>query len=137
APPPRDQATFVVAGHPPPLLLSDHAEGVELPSGLPLGLGTEWTGTTIALPPAWTLLFYTDGLIEARSGPRPGSDRFGEHGLIAHLAAQPEPASLDGSGLDNLLAHVQRLSGERFADDVAVLLVRHHPDPDAPDQGGH
>ena len=136
-PPGRDQATFVVAGHPPPLLLSDHAEGIELPSGPPLGLGTEWSGTTIPLPPAWTLLFHTDGLIEARSGPRPGSDRFGEHGLIAHLAAQPEPASLDGSGLDSLLAHVQRLSGERFADDVAVLLVRHHPDPDAPHQGGH
>jgi PAS domain S-box-containing protein len=140
-PPSRDQATFVVAGHPPPLLLSDHAEVIDLPGGPPLGLGTEWTGTTIPLPPAWTLLLYTDGLIEARSGPRPGSDRFGEHGLIAHLAAQPEPACLDGAGLDNLLAHVQRLSGERFADDVAVLLVRHHPDPgiaaDQPDQGGH
>jgi PAS domain S-box-containing protein len=131
-PPTRDQATFVVAGHPPPLLLSDHAERVDLPSGLPLGLGTRWTGTSVPLPPAWTLLFYTDGLIEARSDPGPGSDRFGEHGLLAHLAAQPEPASLDGSGLDALLSHVQRLSGERFADDVAVLLVRHHPDRDSP-----
>jgi len=133
-PPTRDQATFVVAGHPPPLLLSDQVERIDLPSGPPLGLGTRWTGTTITLPPDWTLLLYTDGLIEARSGPRPGSDRFGEHGLLAHLAGQPEPARLDGAGLDALLAHVQHLSGERFADDVAVLLVRHHPDRS--DQGG-
>ena len=41
---------------------------------------------------------------------------------------------LDGAGLDALLAHVQHLSGERFADDVAVMLVRHHPDRS--DQGG-
>jgi PAS domain S-box-containing protein len=138
-PPSRDEATFVVAGHPPPLLLSDHAEAIDLPSGLPLGLGTQWTGTTVPLPPAWTLLLYTDGLIDARNGPHPGSDRFGEHGLLAHLGAHPEPASLDGTGLDGLLAHVQRLSGKRFADDVAVLLIRHHPDPDTPadqpDQG--
>jgi PAS domain S-box-containing protein len=130
-PPARDRATFVVAGHPPPLLLSDHAERLDLPSGLPLGLGTRWQGTTVPLPPAWTLLFYTDGLIEARSGPAPRSGRFGEHGLLAHLAAQPAPASLDGTGLEAVLGHVQRLSGEPFADDVAVLLVRHHPDSPA------
>lgn len=127
-PPARDQATFVVAGHPPPLLLSDHAERIDLPSGLPLGLGAEWTSTTVPLGSGWTLLLYTDGLIDARSGPRPRSDRFGEHGLLDHLAAHPAPASLDGDGLDALLAHVQQLSGEHFADDVAVLLVRHHPD---------
>jgi PAS domain S-box-containing protein len=131
-PPDRHQATFVVAGHPPPLLLSDRAERVELPSGPPLGLGGARTGTTVSLPCAWTLFFYTDGLIEARSGPRPSSNRFGEQGLLGYLAALPEPASLDGAGLDDLLSHVERLSGEGFADDVAVLLVRHHPDAAAP-----
>jgi PAS domain S-box-containing protein len=132
-PPDRHQATFVVAGHPPPLLLSDRAERIELPSGPPLGLGGARTGTTVSLPCAWTLLFYTDGLIEARSGPRPSSERFGEQGLLEHLAALPNPASLDGTGLDDLLSHVQQLSGEGFADDVAVLLVRHHPDAVEPE----
>ncbi|HVD16413.1 MAG TPA: SpoIIE family protein phosphatase [Actinomycetota bacterium] len=132
-PPDRHQATFVVAGHPPPLLLSDRAERIELPSGPPLGLGGARTGTTVSLPCAWTLLFYTDGLIEARSGPRPSSERFGEQGLLEHLAALPNPASLDGTGLDDLLSHVQQVSGEGFADDVAVLLVRHHPDAVEPE----
>jgi PAS domain S-box-containing protein len=131
-PPDRHQATFVVAGHPPPLLLSDHAERLDLPSGPPLGLGGARTGTTVSLPCAWTLFFYTDGLIEARSGPRPNADRFGERGLLDHLAAHPSPASLDGTGLDALLGHVQQLSGDGFADDVAVLLVRHHPDAAGP-----
>jgi serine phosphatase RsbU (regulator of sigma subunit) len=87
----------------------------------------------VSLPCAWTLLFYTDGLIEARSGARPSSERFGEQGLLEHLAALPNPASLDGTGLDDLLSHVQQLSGEGFADDVAVLLVRHHPDAVEPE----
>jgi PAS domain S-box-containing protein len=131
-PPDRRQATFVVAGHPPPLLLSDHADRLDLPSGPPLGLGGARTGTTVSLPCAWTLFFYTDGLIEARSGPRPNAHRFGEDGLLDHLAAHPSPASLDGTGLDALLGHVQQLSGDGFADDVAVLLVRHHPDAAGP-----
>jgi hypothetical protein len=108
------------------------ADRLDLPSGPPLGLGGARTGTTVSLPCAWTLFFYTDGLIEARSGPRPNADRFGEDGLLDYLAAHPSPANLDGTGLDALLGHVLQLSGDGFADDVAVLLVRHHPEAAGP-----
>jgi PAS domain S-box-containing protein len=129
-PPDRASATFVVAGHPRPLLLAGGVDPVDLDCGPPLGLGGDgdWAAATVALSRSWALLFYTDGLVEARSDPD-GSDRFGEQGLIKHLAELPDPAALDGSGLDTVLAHVQELSGERFADDVAVVLIRHHPDP--------
>ncbi|HEY5988779.1 MAG TPA: SpoIIE family protein phosphatase, partial [Streptosporangiaceae bacterium] len=60
------------AGHPPPVLA--RADGVtrvlELPPGLPLGLGAKsFQATQIGLPPGATLALYTDGLVESRTRP--------------------------------------------------------------------
>ena len=60
------------AGHlPPVLVLADgETQVLELPPGLPLGLGAEtFESTRISLPPGATLALYTDGLVESRAQP--------------------------------------------------------------------
>jgi Stage II sporulation protein E (SpoIIE) len=61
-----------------------------LPSGPPLGLGGARTGTTVSLPCAWTLFCYTDGLIEAHSGP--GPTRTGSARTACSTTSPPTPA---------------------------------------------
>jgi serine phosphatase RsbU (regulator of sigma subunit)/anti-sigma regulatory factor (Ser/Thr protein kinase) len=65
--------TLTNAGHPPPLLISPDGqssfieEGASIPIGAMQSVG--YTETSMTLPPGWTLLFYTDGLIEDRELP--------------------------------------------------------------------
>ena len=92
--------------------------------GLPLGVGDlsdEWPLTSIDLPPSWTLLFYTDGLVEMRV--RPGdSGRFEVEGLIARLeAGDGRPRTRDD--LRDLVDAMAAQSGEGPADDVAIVAV--------------
>jgi serine phosphatase RsbU (regulator of sigma subunit) len=125
----RRSADVWLAGHPAPVLLHPGA-AAELPVDrihLPLGLepGRPWRSTTVALPEAWTLLLFTDGLIEGRIGA--GSERLGVAGLTAavdRLAGErPDWPSDPSALLDDLIAHVEELNGGRPADDVAALLV--------------
>jgi hypothetical protein len=72
-----------MAGHLPPLLVN--RDGVrELPtlSSPPLGLGDgrDWPGTQVRLDGSWSVLLFTDGLIEGRIGQ--GSERLGSEGLM-------------------------------------------------------
>jgi len=58
------------AGHLPPVLRlpGGPCEEIDLPPGLPLGLGdTTYTAAHIVLPPGATLALYTDGLVESRT----------------------------------------------------------------------
>jgi stage II sporulation SpoE-like protein/GAF domain-containing protein len=58
------------AGHLPPVLwLPDGScEEIDLPPGLPLGLGdAAYSSARIPLPPGATLVLYTDGLVESRT----------------------------------------------------------------------
>jgi PAS domain S-box-containing protein len=60
------------AGHLPPVLALPDGPTLtlDLPTGLPLGLGAAVFDTTeVALPPGATLALYTDGLVEGRSRP--------------------------------------------------------------------
>ena len=71
--------TMAAAGHPPPLLLTNSSvDELELPNGLPLGLG-EWSFEEIACPlgPDASVLFYSDGVLEAEDahGVEFGLDR--------------------------------------------------------------
>lgn len=108
------------AGHPPPVLLvpGSAARVLDLPAGLPLGLGeTSFEETRFALPPGAVLAIYTDGLVESRA--RPIDDGMTElcHALEAALAA-PEAtlAAACGSIAERLSKH-----GE---DDITLVLVR-------------
>ena len=87
--PDREQVTVALAGHPPPLLARDGGvEVVEVPAGPALGIldgGAVWEPGQLEVGEDWTLLCYTDGLVEGRSAP--GSrDQFGIEALVAAAA---------------------------------------------------
>src|ERR1035438_6226676 len=77
------------AGHLPPLLVT--RDGVrELPtlSSPPLGLSDvlDWPGTQVRLKGSWSILLYTDGLIEGRIGR--GSERLGRAGPVDLISSE-------------------------------------------------
>jgi serine phosphatase RsbU (regulator of sigma subunit) len=60
------------AGHLPPVLVEANGatQVLDLPAGLPLGLGVEsFEAVPLRLPPGATLALYTDGLVESRHQP--------------------------------------------------------------------
>ncbi|MFJ9714272.1 PP2C family protein-serine/threonine phosphatase [Streptomyces sp. NPDC101234] len=110
------------AGH-PGLLLRSHGEihWVEPRTGIALGLlpGCEdWTRTDVSLSPCDSVVLFTDGLFEGRTGP---STRLGEDGLL-RLALQH--GHLPGQEFIDALVHGVVSMAAPFgglADDVAVL----------------
>jgi serine phosphatase RsbU (regulator of sigma subunit) len=124
--PDRRRARLHVAGHPVPLLIND--EITELPGDLvgpALGIvpGVVWGSREIALPERWSLLLFTDGLIEGRVGA--GPDRLGAEGLLdmcLELGVGPDaPSAVRG-----LVDRAQTLNGGHLSDDVALVLVTHN-----------
>lgn len=126
--PARETASLIRAGHPRPVLIDGQSvSGISDAQGnAGIGMGEDrWRAERVELPSQWTILLYTDGLIEGRIGP--GSERLGEDGLHRLIAEQieqrpgwrAEPDSL----LDGLVAAAERLNGEELSDDVAMLLV--------------
>ena len=102
-----------LAGHPAPLLFrgapGEDGEVAALPEyahGPALGLlpGAEWPTTEIDLGESWSLMLYTDGLIEGKVGR--GSDRLGTDGLVG-LARAARGRGATGRGLiDDLVTQV-------------------------------
>jgi serine phosphatase RsbU (regulator of sigma subunit) len=102
-------------------------------SAPPLGLSDvrDWPGTQVELAGSWSILLYTDGLIEGRIGR--GSERLGSEGLM-DLIRDVRPAgslgtNLDGhkpaSGqlLDQVIERVRELNGKDLDDDLAILSL--------------
>jgi serine phosphatase RsbU (regulator of sigma subunit) len=127
--PDRRRAHLRLAGHPAPILVADGGAG-ELSSvgpGPPLGVGGSadaWPAASIALPEAWELVLYTDGLIEGRTGA--GDQRLGSEGLV-RLVAEDAPAADRGRSaralIERLISTALRLNGGDLTDDVAVLVI--------------
>jgi serine phosphatase RsbU (regulator of sigma subunit) len=116
--------TLTSAGHLPPILIADgDAVPLETPPSPPLGFAdpSKLKPTDFALPEAWTLMCYTDGIIEARVTPGSG-ERFGEGRLRDHLRSWPN-SHADEHLLDLLMQEIEAGYGGPFADDVAVLLI--------------
>ena len=70
--PDRASAAVRSAGHPPPLLLGDGGAPTLGPDGHRAAAGrrsttSRWPRARVALPAAWGLLLFTDGLIEGRA----------------------------------------------------------------------
>ena len=114
-----------MAGHLPPLLISQ--DGVaELPTrpAAPLGLSEvrDWPGIPIRLDGSWSVLLYTDGLIEGRIGK--GSERLGSEGLMDLIRdALGGPDQPGEELLDRVIDRVRELNGGDLDDDLAVLAL--------------
>jgi serine phosphatase RsbU (regulator of sigma subunit) len=126
--PQRGSASMICAGHPWPVLIDgDAISGLSVDrGGAGIGIGEEpWRAQRVELPANWTILLYTDGIIEGRVGP--GPERLGEagfRGLIAErVAREPDWRERPDALLDELIAAAERLNGGALSDDVAMLLL--------------
>jgi serine phosphatase RsbU (regulator of sigma subunit) len=123
--PDRTSGWVRMAGHLPPLLLS--RDGVaEFPTrpAAPLGLSEvrDWPGTQIRLDGSWSILLFTDGLIEGRIGQ--GAERLGSEGLMDLLRQVPSVPGKPGEELlDQVIDRVRELNGGDLEDDLAVLAL--------------
>jgi PAS domain S-box-containing protein len=124
--PDRRGMTVALAGHPPPLFASDGEVAPVEVTGCPaLGIldgGYPWEAGTIEVGEEWTLLCYTDGLIEGLRAPD-SVDRFGIEALSEAAASLvAADAGVDGL-LDGLLGVVLEANGQDLSDDVAMLCL--------------
>jgi GAF domain-containing protein len=111
---------IVQAGHLPPVLVlpDGETEVLDLPPGLPLGLGTgSFEATQFSLTPGATLALYTDGLVESRSRPI-------DDGLAALRGALSSALTGPGSTLDDACRTVTQLLCEHGEDDITLMLAR-------------
>jgi PAS domain S-box-containing protein len=130
--PERDQITVALAGHPAPLLAhAGRVQVAQVPSGAALGIydhGCPREAGVLEVGEAWTLLCYTDGLVEGHRAP--GSvERLGIDALVEIAAPLLAAPGLDGA-LDQLLAVVHAGNGGDLSDDVAILCLSRGPTPD-------
>ena len=131
--PDRSRGQLHLAGHPPPLLMGDGGlTELHAPVCLPLGVlpGPTWPGSEVMLGPAWSLLLYTDGLVEGRAGI--GEGRLNSEGLIELLtvfAQQQAPAGAASAEtlLDWVIEQVHDRNGGPVDDDLAMLFIRYSP----------
>ena len=110
--------TLVSCGHPRPLLITRGGEAtlLDLPAGLPLGLGSTYESVTVPWAHGDRLLLYTDGLSEARNAR-------GEFLPVLPLASLLRTENVEDA-LDKVLQQVrQHVPGGRFTDDLAVVLL--------------
>jgi serine phosphatase RsbU (regulator of sigma subunit) len=123
--PDRRSLRMVLAGHPPPLLITDGAVK-PLPDnnlGPPLGIrpSVTWVPLEVALDPGWSLLLMTDGVFEGRVPGR--ADRLGLDNLAVLLrrilAEHPDAV------LDRLIAEVVSLNEGPLDDDIALAMLTH------------
>jgi sigma-B regulation protein RsbU (phosphoserine phosphatase) len=122
----RDGDSFVLTlasgGHPAPLLIRAGAASYHPVRGGPfIGVFDDavfTATTTIVLAPGDTLLLYTDGLIDARTGE--ARERFGEEALC-ELAASVVPAT--ATSVVTAIIELLDGFGAGLDDDVAVLAL--------------
>jgi serine phosphatase RsbU (regulator of sigma subunit) len=123
--PDRGSVSMRLAGHPPPLLI-EHGAGISTlePERVdpPLGVVEDavWTPLVRPLPERWSLLLFTDGLIEGRTGV--GADRLGGDGLRAMVRGLRDHSA--PGLLTALVERAEELNGGPMLDDVAAFLVQ-------------
>ncbi|WP_426571551.1 PP2C family protein-serine/threonine phosphatase [Aquihabitans sp. McL0605] len=116
------------AGHPPPVLAGTgalHDTNGRSPLGIRLGDGG-LPGTAYELADGWSIATYTDGLFEVR-------DHSGAILPVDQVPGAVEAAARDrGIDADALIAGFAGRAVDGWRDDVAVLVVEHHPGAGAP-----
>jgi len=116
------QLKVVSCGHQPPLLVraNGHAEFLNAPAGLPLGLGHDPDPVTVRWQTGDRLLLYTDGMSEAR-------DRAGAFFPLLEQAALLRDGSLEDA-LDALLKVLfDYVPSGHLGDDLAAVLMENVP----------
>ncbi len=117
------RCTIANAGHLPPVLLSpdEPARMIDVPPGLPLGVGGEpFEEVELTLPDGALLGLYTDGLVESR-----------KHQLDEGLRAFRVALSEGSKGLEDLCDHVLgELNPHHGEDDIALLMAKVHAFPE-------
>ncbi|MDX1619230.1 MAG: PP2C family protein-serine/threonine phosphatase, partial [Balneolaceae bacterium] len=123
----RDDSSFkyVNAGHNPPVwLLKDTDEPKELEEGgLILGAmpsNTSYREETITLSSGDLLVFYTDGVTEARS--HDGEEEYGEGRLLECIKQHREATA--GELQDAIISDVQSFSPELQYDDITLIVLK-------------
>jgi sigma-B regulation protein RsbU (phosphoserine phosphatase) len=119
---PTGQVEIVNAGHLPPLILQNGTIATLAATGLPLGLFCEskYSVCSLGMDPGDALVFYTDGLTEARNR---ADDEYGTERLMralkdCHKLAAQEVAKKCVTDLYGFL------SGAPMTDDLTVMVVR-------------
>ncbi|MFI6076088.1 PP2C family protein-serine/threonine phosphatase [Actinoplanes sp. NPDC051343] len=119
-----NRATVRLAGHPPPVLLSGgRAVPVPARTGIVLGVSPKPAPATDVefMGEDWSLLLYTDGLIEGHTGA--GNERLDVDGLC-RLLGEPSAADVPLAALPAwLVGRAEQANGGPLADDVAMLLI--------------
>ncbi|WP_372343777.1 PP2C family protein-serine/threonine phosphatase [Streptomyces sp. KL116D] len=125
------RAGLCLAGHPSPLISSPGRAATLLPyenSGPALGLlpRARWPRMQVELGASWSLMLYTDGLIEGRIGQ--GNQRLGQEGMVELIRRQRDQGLGGEELLEAAMNEVRDLNGGDLTDDVAVLLLDRHVD---------
>lgn len=119
------QMCYANAGHEPPFLQKEGSASELWATGMPLGLmpGTRYEEFEVTLSPGVSLLFYSDGLVEAHS---PDREMFGFPRLQRVLEEQADHTSL----LEVLLGELRRFTGEGWEqeDDVTMVILQRTPE---------
>jgi GAF domain-containing protein len=111
---------IVQAGHLPPAVVppAGTAALLDLPPGLPLGLGGEsFQATRLNLPPGTTLALYTDGLVESRT-------RTIDAGLAALCHELSRALAQPGRTLGEASDAVTQELRQHREDDITLVLAR-------------
>ncbi|MFG2488876.1 PP2C family protein-serine/threonine phosphatase [Streptomyces virginiae] len=120
------RAGLCLAGHPAPLISRPGRRARLLPyenSGPALGLlpRARWPRRQVELGGTWSLMLYTDGLIEGHIGE--GKERLGQDGMVDMINRHLD-RGLSGEGLlEASVTEARRLNGGELTDDVAVVLL--------------
>ncbi|MFG2600413.1 PP2C family protein-serine/threonine phosphatase [Streptomyces sp. NPDC048462] len=120
------RAGLCLAGHPAPLIARQGRAAHLLPyqdGGPALGLlpRARWPRRQVELGGSWSLMMYTDGLIEGRIGT--GTQRLGQDGMVAMINRQLAEGLTGEALLEAAVTQVRELNGGELTDDVAVLLL--------------
>ncbi|MEU1706606.1 fused response regulator/phosphatase [Streptomyces sp. NPDC005706] len=120
------RAGLCLAGHPSPLIARPGRAPKLLPyenNGPALGLlpGARWPRMQVELGAEWSLMLYTDGLIEGRVGT--DGERLGQDGMVDMIRRQLAEGLRGENLLRAAVSEVRDLNGGELTDDVAVVLL--------------
>jgi PAS domain S-box-containing protein len=117
--PAENSLTYAIAGHPPPVLAFRSGERRFLETGgLALGVTIDatWTSRVVALAPAATVVFYTDGITEFKRDVLGGERKLLE---AAKRISGQKPEQHPARAIEDYV-----FKGSAPADDVAILVLQ-------------